>query len=106
MFLHDKDNHAQDLEGTGLLVDTHFLVTSARTGYRKPHPLIYQITLERAGFNADKTVFIGDSLATDVRGPEKVGIRSVLLAPNAPENFSGAYVRSLSAVPRLLLGES
>jgi HAD superfamily hydrolase (TIGR01509 family) len=94
-----------DLKGTGLLTETDFLVTSAQVGYRKPHPLIYQMTLEQAGFSTSEAVFIGDNLATDVRGPEKAGIRSVLLAQKAPETFSGERVRSLGDVSRLLLDQ-
>ena len=36
-------------------------------------------TLERAGFSAHDAVFIGDSLRTDVLGPQRVGIPSVLV---------------------------
>jgi putative hydrolase of the HAD superfamily len=93
----------EDLESTGLTAYVDVLVTSAHAGYRKPHPRIYGSTLEAAGFAADEAVFVGDSLRTDVLGPEKAGIRSVLLAPAARETFHREQVRSLAAVARLLI---
>jgi putative hydrolase of the HAD superfamily len=93
----------EDLEGTGLTVNIDVLVTSAQAGYRKPHPRIYGSTLDLAGFAANDAVFVGDSLRTDVLGPEKAGIRSVLLAPAAGEVFHREQVGSLAAVARLLI---
>jgi putative hydrolase of the HAD superfamily len=92
----------KDLEGTGFIEDVDVLVTSAQAGYRKPHPHIYGSTLDLAGFAADDAVFVGNSLRTDVLGPEKAGIRSLLLAP-AGEAFHCEQVGSLAAVTRLLI---
>jgi HAD-hyrolase-like len=78
-------------------------VTSARVGYRKPHPRIYQATLERTGFGADDAVFIGDSLRTDVLGPQRVGICSVLLARDAERQLHREQVSSLAAATHLIL---
>ena len=93
----------EDLEGTGLTADVDVLVTSAQTGCRKPHPRIYSSTLDLAGFGAEGAVFVGDSLRTDVLGPEKAGIRSVLLAREPIEAFQREQVGSLAAVARLLI---
>jgi putative hydrolase of the HAD superfamily len=92
----------EDLESTGLTAYVDVLVTSAQAGCRKPHPRIYGSTLEAAGFAADDAVFVGDSLRTDVLGPEKAGIRSVLLASAAREALHREQVGSLAAVARLL----
>jgi len=93
----------EDLESTGLTADVDVLVTSAQAGFRKPHPRIYGSTLELAGFAADDAVFVGDSLRTDVLGPERVGIRSVLLAPTASEPIHREQVGSLAGVAHLLI---
>jgi putative hydrolase of the HAD superfamily len=93
-----------DLEAIGLTGDIDVLVTSARAGYRKPHPRIYRSVLELAGFGAGEAVFVGDSLRTDVYGPQRAGIRSVLLSPVAMEAFAGEQAGSLAAVSRLLTG--
>jgi len=55
------------------------VVNSARVGYRKPHPRIYQHALEASGEPAETTVMVGDSLSHDVTGAERQGIHGVLL---------------------------
>ena len=93
----------EDLAGTGLTANVNVLVTSAQAGCRKPHPRIYRSTLDLAGFSAEDAVFIGDSLRTDVLGPESAGIRSVLLAREPTEAFHGEQVGTLTAAARLLI---
>jgi len=63
--------------GLGALVD--FVVTSARAGYRKPHPAIYRVALEAAGCAPEAALFVGDSLVHDVEGPRAVGMHAVLI---------------------------
>jgi HAD superfamily hydrolase (TIGR01509 family) len=95
---------AADLARTGLADYIDVFVTSARSGYRKPHPRIYQATLELAGFGVKNAVFIGDSLRTDAVGPQRIGIRSVLLASAAKRQIHTEQVASL-ADAACLLGE-
>lgn len=58
------------------LVDV--IVTSAQAGARKPHPRIFEHTLDRCGIS-DPTavVFVGDSWSPDVEGPAAMGMRPV-----------------------------
>jgi putative hydrolase of the HAD superfamily len=93
---------AADIADTGLLEYVDYLVSSAQGGYRKPHPRIYRMVLSLAGCAAKDTIFVGDSLRTDVLGPQRSGIRSVWLARAADPAFRGEAVSSLAAVPRLL----
>lgn len=95
---------AEDLADTGLMGWIDVPVTSAQVGYRKPHPRIYQTTLDRAGFSAADAVFVGDSLRTDALGPQRAGIRSVLLARNADTRLHTEQAASLAETARLLLG--
>jgi putative hydrolase of the HAD superfamily len=92
-----------DLDGTGLVEEIDVFVTSAQAGFRKPHPRIYQSTLSLAGFAAEEAVFVGDSLRTDVLGPQSVSIRSVLLAPVAVKAFRGLQARSVEAAAELFI---
>jgi HAD superfamily hydrolase (TIGR01509 family) len=91
-----------DLVGTGLADYIDVFVTSAEVGYRKPHTRIYQATLELAGFKAEDTVFVGDSLRTDALGPQRAGIRSVLVT-RADEQVHREQVASLDDAARLIL---
>jgi putative hydrolase of the HAD superfamily len=92
----------EDLEATGLTADIDIFVASAQAGWRKPHPRIYQSTLDQAGFDAGEAVFVGDSFRTDFMGPRSAGIRPVLLAGDAGKAFDGERAPSLAAVSRLL----
>jgi len=67
------------IEGSGLaagLFDA--VVTSAQAGARKPHPRIYERTLDRCGGIAPQdALFVGDTWGPDVEGPRRMGMRSV-----------------------------
>ncbi len=93
---------AADLAGTGLAGYIDVFVTSAEAGYRKPHTHIYHATLELAGFRAEDAVFVGDSLRTDAVGPQRAGIRSVLVT-QAEEQVHREQVASLGDATRLIL---
>ena len=93
---------AADLAGTGLAGYIDVFVTSAQAGYRKPDTRIYRATLELAGFMAEDAVFVGDSLRTDALGPQRAGIRSVLVT-RTEEQVHREQVASLSEVVRLIL---
>jgi putative hydrolase of the HAD superfamily len=55
------------------------VVSSAAAGWRKPNSAIYRTVLDVAGVEADRAVFVGDNIDADVRGPQRAGIRSILL---------------------------
>ncbi|MHA1686943.1 MAG: HAD-IIA family hydrolase [Candidatus Heimdallarchaeaceae archaeon] len=40
----------------------------------KPHPLMFNVAIERAGVRKDKVLMIGDRLGTDIVGAKKAGI--------------------------------
>lgn len=65
------------LTATGVAPHLDLAVTSARAGFRKPHPGIYERTLASLGVEAADTVFIGDSWLPDVIGPTSVGMAAV-----------------------------
>lgn len=56
-----------------------FIVASARAGYAKPNPRIFEIALEHAQTIPDRVVHIGDNPYADVRGAQAVGITGILL---------------------------
>jgi len=53
-------------------------VYSCDARYRKPHPAIFRIALQRAGLRAEETMFVGDSLTADIAGANRAGMISVL----------------------------
>ena len=77
------------------------VVTSARAGYRKPHPAIFEAALKLAGTEPSETLMVGDSVSADVRGAERVGMHAVFIDREGtvatPEDVR--IIRSLMDVP-------
>ena len=59
----------------------HFEVMSisARVGYQKPHPAIFEHALELLDVEADQAIHVGDDPEADVVGARNVGIEPVLI---------------------------
>jgi putative hydrolase of the HAD superfamily len=68
-------DHAIDQAGLTDAVD--LAVTSARAGARKPHPRIFDHTLDRCGLAPGEALFVGDTWVPDVEGPLAAGMRAV-----------------------------
>lgn len=64
----------------GLLDAFDLVVGSAYEGIMKPHPAIYERTLERLGCAAEEAVFIDDAPA-NVAGAQAVGLHAILFTP-------------------------
>jgi len=58
-------------------------VYSCDAGIRKPDPQVFRIALQRAGLEADETIFVGDSPQADAAGARRAGMISVLKDPDA-----------------------
>lgn len=54
-------------------------VSSSDHGYLKPHSSIFLAALDLLGVSAENGVMVGDSIAHDVVGAQKVGMAAVLL---------------------------
>jgi putative hydrolase of the HAD superfamily len=59
----------------------HFeaLIISARVGYQKPHPRIFEHALEVLDAEPGTAVHVGDNYRADVVGARRVGITPVLI---------------------------
>jgi putative hydrolase of the HAD superfamily len=75
-------NHVPELrdlvEGLKLAHLVDEVVTSAITGYEKPHPRAFELGHEAAG-GAREIWMVGDNAVADVRGAEAVGIPAILV---------------------------
>ena len=65
------------LDRVGLLEFVDVGITSARAGARKPHPVIYDASMQALGVDPPDVVFVGDSWEPDVRGPRGIGMTAV-----------------------------
>jgi putative hydrolase of the HAD superfamily len=57
------------------------IVVSGEFGWLKPHPHIYLEPLRRVGSRPERTLFVGDDLHNDVKGPNALGMRTAWFVP-------------------------
>ncbi len=92
-----------ELQAAGLDQFLEFVIDSSVVGVEKPHPEIFEMGLERAGFKPGEAIYVGDTYPTDIGGAELAGLRGILI------DHVGAYpdatcprVTSLSQLNALL----
>ena len=69
------------LDHFGLGGHFEFVLDSAAFGVKKPGPVIYEEALRRAAVSPRNVLFIGDSLASDVLMPCRLGMRALHYRP-------------------------
>ncbi len=80
-------------------------VSSAEFGHMKPDPRIFQEALDRMEVSASRAVMVGDSLAHDVQGARRAGMRAVLLdrgQRTTLDDPSIPVIRSLAELAHML----
>ncbi len=75
----------QEVSDLGLAEFMEVVVTSCDLGYMKPHPRIYQYTLEHMGIEAGEAAMVGDDLRADVEGARTLGMTAIWRRPVAGE---------------------
>lgn len=79
---------------------------SSGIGWRKPHPAIYRDVLNKIGVEPVEAVFVGDRLKEDVRGPQRLGMRAVLLREwrqeEDPDGVADFVIDRLGELPAVL----
>lgn len=68
----------RDLALLGVADRLDAAVFSSEVGRRKPDPLIFEVALQRLGADPGRSLFVGDTLATDVAGAEALGMHTCL----------------------------
>ncbi len=80
--------------------------STADFGLLKPHPAVFEHTLQALDARPEEAVFIGDNLAADVAGAQGVGMKAVLRCCTRVSVAEGitpdATLRSLEELPALL----
>lgn len=99
--------HDADLARFGLLEFLPVRVYSCAAGVVKPHPAIYRQALDALNVAPAEAIFVGDRLVVDVAGPQKIGMRAVLVASpfrveEDPEFEPDARIESLQELPPLV----
>jgi putative hydrolase of the HAD superfamily len=76
------------------------VLTSARLGVEKPHPESYAAAIEAAGCEPVEILFVGDTYEADVAGPERAGMRALLV--RRPHPAARDYADDLTGVLPLI----
>jgi putative hydrolase of the HAD superfamily len=102
----DSGQQRRKLERTGIASRFESVVISGDLGVYKPHPEIFQRSLQELGVAAEEAVYIGDDLEADALGAQGVGMRAIWLAREGyvgdPADFPVPVVGSLSQVIRAM----
>ena len=77
------------------------IISSAKIGYRKPHPSIYKAALSEINASPKDVLFIGDNLENDYFGPKNIGLSAVLLNRNGTNQISES-ITSLNDLGKIL----
>jgi len=100
-------NGNADIALTGVDRWFDFSVSAAEVGYQKPHPLVFQTAMSRAGVAPGETVHIGDDEHRDIYGAFEAGIRTIWLNRSQRDwNHAGCeadhHIQSLIELPEIL----
>jgi putative hydrolase of the HAD superfamily len=95
-----------DLRDAGLDIGWDAEAVSVEVGYLKPHAAIFEYALERIGAGAGETLMVGNSLAEDVAGAQRLGLAAAwrTCAPDADDvrpDYTFTELRELLAIPAL-----
>lgn len=70
------------LQQLGLESYIDFIVTSVDAGCEKPDAKIFSLALRAAGVNANEAVMVGDRVAKDIVGGNRMGMKTILFKWN------------------------
>jgi HAD superfamily hydrolase (TIGR01662 family) len=82
-------------------------ISSSDHGFLKPHPSIFEAALRLVGVEPEESVMVGDSLAHDIEGARRVGMRGVLVR-RADPGIAGEdppevpVIHTLTELPRFI----
>ena len=85
----------------GLADALDVLITSARCGYRKPHPEIYRCALCQLGLAPSQVLFVGDNPSADRDGPTSAGMQALLI-DRSESGIVDEAIADLASLLRLL----
>ncbi len=80
----------------------NFIVTSIKTGWRKPNINIYNEATKKARAKTGDITFIGDDYINDFITPRKIGMRSLLLDRNRQHTELGERVDNFEQLKWIL----
>jgi putative hydrolase of the HAD superfamily len=102
----DSSQQRRKLDRTGIASRFSSVVISGDLGVWKPHPGIFEQSLQELGVSAQEAVYVGDDLESDALGAKSAGLWSIWLARQghggATANVPVPIVESLSQLNKVL----
>lgn len=92
------------LEMVGLLDFFPIRIYSSEVGYRKPKKIIFQAALDALRLPANRCLFVGDLVKTDIKGGRRMGMTTILRKTNKRQNTALAHyqVDTIGDLPALV----
>lgn len=85
------------IEHSGLKDCFTDIVLSEEVGIQKPQPGIFDVALQRNGWQADEVLMIGDSYSSDVQGAKNAGMDQLWIKPLSPDPSPHGWERGENA---------
>ena len=105
----DKDVQ-QILAKSGVIQYLDMVITSAGSGYRKPHPEIFRLAAAQWENSLNQTIMVGNDIRADIHGGNQAGMFTIwsnqLVSPRLIDSFPDIkpdrIVQSLDEIPQVI----
>jgi len=92
------------LQDLGLRENFEIVIDSFLVGVEKPDSRIFEIALERLGWDCSETIYIGDIFYVDVWGANQAGLGAIHLDQmGLYADWDGVHIPSVKELPDLLM---
>lgn len=101
----DLTAHIQHRKIKKLKLDKYadLIVTSEEAGHEKPHPFIFNLSLEKLKCSKDKVCMIGDDFKKDILGASRLGIQSIWLNSGGRiEEYNSTLISEVNSFEKIL----
>lgn len=100
-----SDGQRDKFNALNLSIYVQKIYISEEIGSAKPNRLAFEMVLKDAGMPNSQILMVGDSLEHDIKGAQKVGIKTVLLDRNNKySEYTDLKVENLTTLSTLLFG--
>ena len=72
------------------------ITLSYEHGFAKPHPSIFNTTLDKLGVDADRCLHVGDNPISDIQGAREAGLKTAFVKRDESESDSDIHIKELN----------
>ncbi|MGP0630426.1 HAD family hydrolase [Nitrospina sp. 32_T5] len=99
----------REQEMLGLRDYFEFSIYSSEVPFRKPHPTIFQLAIDRLGLSPERILFVGDNPVADITGAHAVGMQTAWInrdrEPVPPGLKPDHVLSTLHDVPKIVCAD-